>query len=58
MEYLKNITRFGLNFTFLANVTGSMWSPYPSPEDPVRGADTGVFCVIYLLIHLLHLIVY
>lgn len=25
MEYLKNITRFGLNFTFLANVVGSSY---------------------------------
>lgn len=34
MEYLKNITRFGLNFTFLANVMGSSWSHFP--KDPVR----------------------
>lgn len=34
MEYLKNITRFGLNFIFLANVMGSSLPHFS--EDPAR----------------------
>lgn len=42
MEYLKNITRFGLNFTFLANVLGSSstHSRKPRPGCTVSGVHS------------------